>query len=419
MRLKCAFAVLLLVGVSGCMNTQLRKHTVRQALTVGDIQTQQVLNNLAMFVYNPNSLPSFSYPNQSSSNISDTGSGSVTPGFSRITSSPFFFFFSSLGTSFSGSRQASEGFTLNPVNDPRKLELMRCAYQKAVSGCIGGAPKESCPDCQAIQKRFYTGDPDGDIPTYANGIVTSDCLKSDVCWFHCGCKKCQHKKCKCDMYGHYCGVYVWVGPEGRDELTKLTLAILDYAQNSAPVPLTKSVSYYIDEYGIPTSQSNSVGSVSAQVQITELPASLMNMGLIPADEVRIEQIIRARLVQVNLELAELQQKLANKKAASGGMQGGQGGSGGGGASQGGGQGQSAGAGVTDPDSARFTELLAEQQTLETKLRYLGEQLRVEGLKHPYVPVGPAPQVPSSILPFQLQQQTLAPIVPVTVLPAGS
>ncbi len=64
--------------------------------------------------------------------------------------------------------------------------------------------------------------------------------------------------------------------------------------------------------------------------------------------------------------------------------------------------------VTDPDSARFNALLAEQQSLYSKLRYLGEQLRIDGLKHQYTPAGPPAAVPSSILPFQLQQQTLAP-----------
>ncbi|HQU46576.1 MAG TPA: hypothetical protein PK867_27465, partial [Pirellulales bacterium] len=68
-----------------------------------------------------------------------------------------------------------------------------------------------------------------------------------------------------------------VEPDGRGELTKLTLAILDYALNSPPVPITKTVTYYIDEYGIPTNQAGAVGVVSANVQYDENPASLMNL----------------------------------------------------------------------------------------------------------------------------------------------
>ncbi len=253
-------AALLLVAASGCTHTQLGRNAIGQACTVGDVQTQQVLNNLAMFACDPNSLPSFSYPNQSGANVTDNLGAQTTPAWARTTAGSFLF--SAVGSLFSGSRQMADSFTLNPVNDPRKLELMRCAYQKAVANCCGTPVSEYCPDCQTIQKKFYTGDPDGELST-ANGIVTSDCLTSSQGWFQYGCKKCLPNDCSCLLVGHYCGVYVWVGPEGRDELTKLTLAILDYAQNSAPAPIMKTVSYYIDEYGLPTSQSTSIGQVSA------------------------------------------------------------------------------------------------------------------------------------------------------------
>ncbi|HQU46575.1 MAG TPA: hypothetical protein PK867_27460, partial [Pirellulales bacterium] len=159
-------------------------------MTVGDIHQQQVLDNLAMFVYNPNSLPTFSYPNQSSSNVTDTGTLQGSGGFGR-SSGPFLF--NMLGSMLTGQRQAAEAFTLNPVNDPRKLELMRCAYQKALVGCIGMPMSEACPDCQTIQKKFYTGDPDGEINATANGIVSSECLDTKKCWFRYSCKKCLPK----------------------------------------------------------------------------------------------------------------------------------------------------------------------------------------------------------------------------------
>ena len=56
-----------------------------------------------------------------------------------------------------------ESFVLTPINDPRKLELMRCAYQIAVSSCGYGVPSRNCPDCQARFNTFYTGDPEGNI----------------------------------------------------------------------------------------------------------------------------------------------------------------------------------------------------------------------------------------------------------------
>lgn len=394
------FAALLLAAIGGCTHVQLRRNTVRQALTVGDIHQQQVLDNLAMFVYDPASLPTFSYPNQSSSNVTDTGS---VQGSGEISRAPLgFLWLGTLGSVLQAQRQAAEAFTLNPVNDPRKLELMRCAYQKALAGCIGTQMSEACPDCQTIQKKFYTGNPDGDIDREVNGIVTSNCIDPKKCWFRYSCKKCLPKYTSRLPVGHHCGVYVWVEPDGRDQLTRLTLAILDYALNSPPVPLTKNVTYYVDEYGIPTSQSAAVGVVSATVQYDENPASLMNLSL--ADEVRLEQVLKARLLQVSLALRDVEQRLNLKRARAGGA----------------GEGKEAmpgnpalgdarpGDAVADPDSQRFASLLAEQASLHAKLRYLGEQLRVQSLKHPFVAAGPPPALPSSILPFQLQQRALTP-----------
>ena len=65
-------ASLVLLAI-GCTHTQLRWNTVRQSRTLTDIYEQQVLNNLAMFVYDPNSLPFFSFPNAGASNVNDVG----------------------------------------------------------------------------------------------------------------------------------------------------------------------------------------------------------------------------------------------------------------------------------------------------------------------------------------------------------
>ena len=52
-------------------------------MTLSDIYTQQVLNNLAMFIRNPDALPFFAFPNQGTTQIQDTGNignlGYVTP----------------------------------------------------------------------------------------------------------------------------------------------------------------------------------------------------------------------------------------------------------------------------------------------------------------------------------------------------
>jgi hypothetical protein len=290
----------------GCTHIQLRNNAVRQAWTVSDFHRQQVLNNLALFAFDFDALPYFSFPNQSSAIVTDQGFIGLTPSWSRFTNG--LFLFNTLGTSLTAQRSAQEGFTVTPCNDPRKLELMRCAYQKAIAGCCGRAMAERCPDCQTRFKIFYTGDPDGDISAHTQGITTSECLEPK-CWLHIGCKKCLPKHCPCSYTGHYCGVYVWVGCEGRDELTKLTLTILDYALRDPPTRLTKNVTYYIDSMGLPADKDGAVGEVSAQVAINERPESLLNMPR--PDEVRIlsflessQKAIQDRLADPNLKDSE-------------------------------------------------------------------------------------------------------------------
>jgi hypothetical protein len=395
--------------ISGCTSVQLQKNTVQQSWTVGAIQQQQVLDNLALFVCDYNALPSFTFPNQGGSTVTDSGNAGLTSGWSRITQAgPQIgeFLLTALGLSFGATRTAQEAFTLTPINDPRKLELMRCAYQRAVANCgFGGAPEtgsdpvaatfdtnghpvpresQKCPDCEAIFNKFYTGDPNGNIADHAHGIVTSECLKSP-CWFHVGCGKCVPKHCAC--VGHCGDVYVWVLPEGRNDLTHLTLAILDYAMNSAPVGLSKQIVYYIDEYGVPTQQKLAVGQVTATVAIDEQNASLLNTT--NAEEVRIEQIIKTRLKHVNDEFEKLAEKVRSASTN---------------------EGRPGGAAKNDPDFERYKQLLTEKETLESKLAYLREQLVTPGLKQRFYPVGPSPAPASPLLQFNLQQSTLtAPI----------
>ena len=228
-------AAALTVACAGCTHVQLRKNTVRQADTLSDIYEQQVLDNLAMFVYDYNSLPHFAFPTQGLTQRTDSGGMNSTAswdvhGFSGASVTP------------SVSRANQESWTLTPLADPRVLELMRCAYQRAVQSCYPGAAESGgCPACQKRFNEYYTGDPNGRIPPPGtandNGIVTSECLRPGCCWFHVACEKCLPKYSKCRHVGHYCGVYVCVPPgRGQDELSKLTLVILDYAFNKAATP---------------------------------------------------------------------------------------------------------------------------------------------------------------------------------------
>lgn len=231
------WSVVLAVSLSGCTSAQLRRSTVEHSMTLSEIYTQQVLNNMAMFVENPDALPFFAFPNQGTTAVNDSGDISG-PGFIAAQ-------FNMNAFGINAGRQNNENWLLTPISDPAKLGLMRCAYQQAIEPCIGEACStcSQCLSCEDLRRKFY-GSEDSDkwkVP----------CLDSQCCWFRYGCKKHVPKHCLRPYVGSYGDVYVWVPPEGRDMLTQLTLTILNYATNDAVQfkERTKSVEYWIDKNG--------------------------------------------------------------------------------------------------------------------------------------------------------------------------
>ena len=129
----------LMMGLVGCQHTHLRYNTVRQAETLAEIYEQQVLDNLAKTVHDAHALPYFAYPKDGSTRITDEGS---------FSASPIHDFRSEFG--IGGKRSGLEQWGLTPVSDPAKLQLMQCAYQRAVYG----QPLSRCVDCCNLEKAF-------------------------------------------------------------------------------------------------------------------------------------------------------------------------------------------------------------------------------------------------------------------------
>ena len=268
-------ATLGVASLSGCTHMQLRWNTTHQATTLTEIYEQQVLDNLARFVCDPESMPSFAYANGGSAYVSDSGNvGSQTVWNARG--------FASEVLTLGAARSMREAWTLTPVSDVRRLELMRCAYQWSVASA-GMCPQgSSCPDCDRLMRTFYLGGPGEDFRsvedreagrpdtlatwTARTGRTTPACFQY-VPWLCCGDKKSVPKDC-CVKKGHYCGTCVWVAPGGQDELTKLTLVILDYAISPqavrTPTP-TMQVVWYFDENGNPVVPSGAKQQIIATV----------------------------------------------------------------------------------------------------------------------------------------------------------
>jgi hypothetical protein len=250
----------LLLAAVGCTHTQLRNNTLGQVHTLADLHQQQVLDNLAMFIHNPEALPYFAYPDSGQNQLTDTaGVGSTITwnagGFDSANVNP------------TTLRQASEVWTLHPINDPHKLTLMRCAYQKALESSGLAQASACCPDCDARLRDFYKGHPPGGEGE--SGVQQElCCLNFAPGWFRYG-RKCDVPCDCCGYVGHYCGVYVWVPPAGRREFTKLTLAILDFAlyDPHEPEQETKEVTLWLDAAGNPATQDRAVKQIVAEVPV--------------------------------------------------------------------------------------------------------------------------------------------------------
>lgn len=172
------FFVSLMALSVGCTHRQLRYDHVMQARSITTIYEQQVLDNLAMFSSEPNSLPFFAIPTTGSANVTDGGQISAGPlnGPVRTVIGPL-----------NLSRGNAQGWTLVPVTDFAKLERMQLLYQEAIAS---------------------------KIVNNVSGIRTPST--------------------ECTLKGSYCGCSVQVCKENRAAFTRLVLTVLDYALNDPP-----------------------------------------------------------------------------------------------------------------------------------------------------------------------------------------
>lgn len=326
MRKGILLAALCAVAASGCTHAQLRRSTVGQSSIVADIYQQQVLDNLARFVRDPNALPFFAVPREGYTTVVDLAE--ANGGISWDATQ-----FSDAMLGGRGSRQIQQNYELVPISDPRKLELIRCALQQAVSGYVS-ARTAGCPDCEKRFANFYTGDPNGTVPSpcesclvtegcescnlagmgvevlpgsatvsAGDGTINSKCLST--CWFHVACSTCADKVKKrnpCCLVGEHCGTTVWVCPGvGSDELTKLTLAILDYATNEPAKPKPKQkrfVTIYRTATNLPATRETASYVLQGEISVDEgTDVLLKKIGVI--DREALQKSIGANAVEAS------------------------------------------------------------------------------------------------------------------------
>jgi hypothetical protein len=278
---KWGLVSLLILNLSGCTEVQLRHSTVGAASTLTDLQYQQVLNNLAMFCEDPAALPWHVNLQNGAVQVNDAGSvGTIaqTDLGHTFTWSPY----------FTGTRSIVSQWSTIPVTDETTLQLLRLAYQIAISyradhdldsdlaidlahtlknQTATNADISLATDLFDSLMKAYRSDDEKDlkklmyaykatedailtvndedflVPIDDSKYVFKSALAREVTrqvndirrtyrdiptgWFGCG-KKRDIPKDAC-FIGKYGNCYAWVCPEHRTELAAFTLTVLNLA----------------------------------------------------------------------------------------------------------------------------------------------------------------------------------------------
>lgn len=120
------FAVLVLA--TGCTHTALERRTVKQASTLTDLQYQQVLDNLAMFACNPDTMPWHVRLKGGLVQVADQGSGAFGADIATALGGEVTRLLPSAGA----QRGIVSQWDVEPAVDDDDLDLLRLAYAKSV-----------------------------------------------------------------------------------------------------------------------------------------------------------------------------------------------------------------------------------------------------------------------------------------------
>lgn len=215
---------------AGCAHRQLTVSTVLTANTHQQILFQMVLDNVAMFASQPDTLPWHIRVRDGTVQVQDqVGIGQQGGGFSTFSNGAFGI--QTYGPQ--GARKVALQWGTDAVGDPVQLFALQTVYRRLL-----GLPPLPVPNFIAVAARSRGGGPpggdadsdgtrnDNDMETRGGLNPTGAALWGEVPrgWFHVGRK---HDVPKHASYvAHHDGVYVWVMPDGVGGLTRFTLLVL-------------------------------------------------------------------------------------------------------------------------------------------------------------------------------------------------
>jgi hypothetical protein len=203
-------ALALLLFLNGCKTQQsLRENTVVTAATLADVNYQQILDNVAMFVDNPAVLPSFATIGSGAVTVADHCTVNVAPNYV-----PTLAFAQQIGAGLpilsiffnpTYDRLVTENWSLTPVQSAHRLRDIGCAFQLLVSNPEDGIDL----DCvRHLQEALLAEDEPLEV------LIPRG-------WYCIG-KKHDVPKDACYV-GHHCQTYVWVMHDGVGGLSRFML----------------------------------------------------------------------------------------------------------------------------------------------------------------------------------------------------
>jgi hypothetical protein len=225
--------------LTGCTHISLRNNTGHSTATLMDIHFKQVLDNVARFYDNPDTVPSFAVVTAGTVAVGDQAGVGVSATYSPTLNSaqqgggalPIL----SLLFPFNGSRSLNENWSLTPVTDADNLRRLRCAYRLLLQGHSAS----NYAFCDQQMKEFFAGEEANladDFPPHG--------------WFNVGTKHAVDPKA-CYV-GRHVDTYVWVTAAGMNGLALFALGTLDLATGKVHTPQETVVRKY---KGAPTPEN--------------------------------------------------------------------------------------------------------------------------------------------------------------------
>jgi hypothetical protein len=236
--------MLAIPGLGGCQtHLVLADNTVDMSNSLTDLNYQQALNNVALFVHNSSSLPSIAAISIGTATVGDqkgyNGNANYAPTLTFRQQGGGALPILTLLFNPSVQRQVTENWSLLPVTDSDQLRRIRCAFQLLVQD----SPSTDCDRCRARLEAYFLTDAEHMECFVPHG------------WYQVGRKK-EVPKDACYV-GHYHKTYVWVMPDGVEGLTRFTMTVMDLVSGKPHTPTKTIVKTFKADGKLDTTQETS------------------------------------------------------------------------------------------------------------------------------------------------------------------